>query len=102
MGGGGWGGHAVGMGFASRGPVGFASRGPVGFAGARSFGWHGNNFRGNNFAFHNRFAFRNHRFFRNRLFFAAGVGFPYGYYDDGCLARVWTPYGWSWQNVCSY
>ena len=57
------------------------------------------------FAFrdHDRFAFRDrdrfhHRFFRNRFAFF-GAAYPYGYYDN-CYTRVWTQWGWRWQNVC--
>jgi hypothetical protein len=91
------GGMGGGMGFAHS--ASFAG-GAHSFAGPRSVA-----FTGNRFAFaHNRFAFAHQHFpfrhhFRNRFFFAAA--FPYGY-DDGCLARVWTPWGWRWRNVCSY
>jgi hypothetical protein len=48
---------------------------------------------------HNRpFFFRHH--FHNRFFFAAGFPYAYGYYDDGCWTRVWTPWGWRWRSVC--
>ena len=92
--GGGWGGRGMGgMGFASRAAIGHV--GPVGLAGARSWAWHGNRV-----AFAHHFPFR-HRFVRNRFFFGA----PFAYasvYDDGCWARVWTQWGWTWTNVCAY
>jgi hypothetical protein len=49
------------------------------------------------FAHHHRFASR-HRFPGNRFAFIGGA-YPYGY-DDDCYSRVWTPWGWRWQNVC--
>jgi hypothetical protein len=81
-----------GMAFASHGPIGRV--GPIGMTGARSMAWHGNHVA---FGHH----FRHHRF-HNRFFFA-GAPFAYAsYYDDGCYARVWGPYGWHWTNVCYY
>lgn len=56
--------------------------------------------RGGRVAFNNGFGFR-HRFVRNRFAFV-GVGYPYAYGYDDCYARVWTPWGWSWRNVCYY
>jgi hypothetical protein len=46
--------------------------------------------------FRDHFAFRHHRFFRDRFFFAGG---PF-YYDDACIERVWTHWGWRWVNIC--
>jgi hypothetical protein len=53
--------------------------------------------------FRNKFAFK-HRRFRNRFaFIGAGAGYDfYDSYYDSCYARVWTPYGWQWTNVCYY
>ena len=79
--------------FASHAAIGHV--GPVGIAGARSMAWHGNHV-----AFGHHFAFRHHRF-HNRFFFA-GAPFAYASYYDGCYARVWTPWGWRWTNVCYY
>jgi len=93
----------VGMGRIGMGPGTFGGRAAV-FPGNRFVGnrFVGNRFVGNRFAF-NRFAFNNrfhHRFFRNRFAFFVGAGLPfYSYYDD-CYARVWTAWGWQWQNVC--
>lgn len=50
---------------------------------------------------HARFArFDHDRRFFGRRFGVFGVAYPYGYYDDGCYARVWTRWGWRWQYVC--
>jgi hypothetical protein len=46
--------------------------------------------------FRDHFAFRHHRFLRDRFFF---VGDPF-YYDDACIERVWTRWGWRWVNIC--
>jgi hypothetical protein len=56
-----------------------------------SFGGH-DGFRDFHHGFEHRFAF-------------GGFGFYPGYYDgyaayDGCLRRVWGPYGWRLVNVC--
>src|SRR5713226_4625232 len=64
---------------------------------ARPAVFHSDHF-GNRFAFRDRDRFFHHRFFRHRFAFF-GAGFPYGY-DDGCYARVWTPWGWRWRYVC--
>jgi hypothetical protein len=51
-----------------------------------------------NHDFDDRFRFaRFHRDFDDRFAFV-GLGFFPG--NDGCLRRVWGPYGWRWINVC--
>ena len=60
-------------------------------------GFHGGSF-GGGFHGHNGFGFRRGFGFRHRFAFFGG-GYPYGY-DDGCLNRVWGPYGWRLVNVC--
>ncbi len=86
----------IGMSHASFAPASGFVGGPRTFAGPRSFAFTGNRFAFNHVAFHHHFPFR-HRFFHNRFFFAAA--FPAAF-DDGCLVRVWTPWGWRWRNVC--
>jgi hypothetical protein len=108
---GGGGGRGGGMG---HGGMGFGGMGHVGFGRAGGFGVaalgrpggfqnlaavHPMGLRGGRFAFGDRFHFRR-RFVGNRFaFVGAGLPYGYGYYDD-CYARVWTPWGWSWTNVC--
>ena len=70
------------------------------FAGARTFsGARPMAFAGNHVAFNHlhHVPFRHH--VHNRFIFAAGFAYPYAY-DDGCWARVWTPWGWRWRSVC--
>ena len=96
-----------GMGFGGMGHAGFGHAGggfgvaalgrPGGFRGIAAV--HPMALRGGRFAFGDRFHFRR-RFVGNRFAFV-GTGLPYGYgYYDDCYARVWTPWGWSWTNVC--
>jgi hypothetical protein len=65
---------------------------------AAAFGHGGFRSHGGFGGFHNGF---HHRFF---AFGAPGYlsGYPYDDYgaDDGCLRRVWGPYGWHVINVC--
>jgi hypothetical protein len=98
---GGGGGRGGGMGFGGIGHGGgfgaAALARPGGFQGLAAV--HPMALRGGRFAYGDRFHFR-HRFVRNRFaFIGAGLPYGYGYYDD-CYARVWTPWGWSWSNVC--
>jgi hypothetical protein len=111
--GGGGGGHGGmgggGMGGMGHGGIGFGGMGRGGFAGpamgrpggvARVAAVHPMGLRGARVAFNNGYRFR-HRFVRNRFEFVGG-GYPYAYGYDDCYARVWTPWGWSWSNVCYY
>ena len=116
--GGGFGGHGFGGmrgGFGGM-HAGFARAGGIGHAGfARPAFAHGGFgrvgvarpafFHGNRFAFRHPGSFRNHRRFGRNRFAFIGAGAGYDFYDsyyDSCYARVWTPYGWQWTDVCYY
>jgi hypothetical protein len=94
-GGHGGGGHGGGIGgFA--GHAGLA--GGMGFAPGRAGGFRG--MAGRPLGLHgDRFAFARRPFLRNRFAFFGGV-YPYPYYSDGCYSRVWTPWGWRWNDLC--
>jgi hypothetical protein len=100
--GGGHGGMGMGMGMShsSMGVSHMSFAHPASFAGPRTFsGARPIAFAGNHVAFNHlhHVPFRHH--VHNRFIFAAGFAYPYAY-DDGCWARVWTPWGWRWRSVC--
>ena len=54
--------------------------------------------RFHHFPFERHFAFRHHHHFRDFALFGVPYANDYGY--DGCWRQTWTPYGWSWRNIC--
>lgn len=98
--GGGHGGMGMSMSHGSMGVSHMSFAHPASFAGVRTFsGARPIAFAGNHVAFNHlhHVPFRHH--VHNRFIFAAGFAYPYAY-DDGCWARVWTPWGWRWRSVC--
>jgi len=98
-------GHGMGMGPGMAHGIGHMSfahaSGFVGmraFPGVRPIGLAGNHITFNHVGFHNHFPFRHH--IHDRFFFAAAFPYAYPYYDDGCWAQVWTPWGWRWRSLC--